>query len=119
MVEGKTRAKKKRIYRSSLTTLKVIRRLRGMTLVELSEKSGLDPSYLSLLEHGDRRINTDLINPIANALKIEASILLDEFPYEVFDTYIDRATWRSFFNKLKYLESLQYSKKDEEDEFSK
>lgn len=92
--------KKKRIYRSSLTNLKVIRRLRGLTLIELSQKTGVGDSFLSRLEHGDRRLNKESIIIIARALKIDPAILLEEFPSESFDTYIDIDMWRGFLGKF-------------------
>lgn len=56
--------------------LRDIRLSRGLTLEELSEISGLSPSYLSRLESGTRRLNVDTISRLSQALKCQPSVLL-------------------------------------------
>jgi transcriptional regulator with XRE-family HTH domain len=48
--------------------LRELRKSRGFTLAELAELTGLSPSYISRLEAGDRRINSDLIIRLSSAL---------------------------------------------------
>jgi transcriptional regulator with XRE-family HTH domain len=56
------------LKRKEYSALKEIRRSRGLTLEALSELTGISPSYLSRLEAGARRLNTDLINKLSTVL---------------------------------------------------
>lgn len=58
------------------TAIKTCRNRKGMTLLELSEKSHLSVSYISLLENNKRDPNLSKVEAISNALKIPLSLLL-------------------------------------------
>jgi DNA-binding Xre family transcriptional regulator len=57
--------------------LKKLRRERGLTLELLSQLAEVSPSYLSRLENGTRRLNTDIIDRLSAALGCEPSELLN------------------------------------------
>lgn len=48
--------------------LKDLRKKRGFTLAELAELTGISPSYISRLEAGGRRMNSDLLMKFSSAL---------------------------------------------------
>lgn len=50
-------------------TLKILRRSKGFTLEGLAEVTGISPSYISRLECGARRLNTDLLKKLSSALE--------------------------------------------------
>jgi len=52
----------------------------GFTLEDLSERVGVTPSQLSLVETGKREAKIGLLSSIADALRVEVSQLLDETP---------------------------------------
>ena len=56
--------------------LRSIRIKRGFTLHQLSELTNLSPSYLSRIENGGRRLNTDIIKPLARILACHPGDLL-------------------------------------------
>ena len=56
--------------------LRELRLQRGYTLEELAELTRLSPSYLSRLESGSRRLNTDILNRIAFVLSCHPGDLL-------------------------------------------
>ena len=58
------------------TAIKTCRNRKDMTLKELSVKSGLSLSYISLLENNKRDPNLSTVESISNALKIPLSLLL-------------------------------------------
>ena len=60
-----------------LKQIEYCRKQRGMSLEELSEKTGLSKAYLSRLENGGR-INPSLIilERIANVLQVELTLLI-------------------------------------------
>jgi transcriptional regulator with XRE-family HTH domain len=66
--------KKKRDY----STLKTLRRARGFTLEALSDLTGISPSYLSRLEAGARRLNTDLLGKLSTVLGCQPGDLLNQ-----------------------------------------
>ena len=58
--------------------LKILRKTRGYTLEKLSQLTGISPSYLSRLEAGDRRLNTDLIQRLAQVFDCSPAALLQD-----------------------------------------
>lgn len=66
----------------SLTHLKYLRKKNGYTLESLSQVTNISISYLSRLESGARRLNTDLIRRLSHAFKCEPAELLQEIPHE-------------------------------------
>ena len=63
--------------RSKYSHLKTLRRARGFTLEILSELTGISPSYLSRLEGGARRLNTDLLERLSTVLGCQPGDLLN------------------------------------------
>ena len=53
--------------------IRIARAVRGMTQQELAEKMGVRPSYISMLERGDR--NNPSLSRVAGALGLPASLL--------------------------------------------
>ena len=64
------------LRRRGFSNLKILRRARGLTLEELSELTDISPSYLSRLECGARRLNTDLLSKLSSVLGCEQADLL-------------------------------------------
>ena len=64
--------------------LRELRIRRGLTLEQLSELTQLSPSYLSRLENSGRRLNTDILKPLARVLACHPGDLL---PQETYDSY--------------------------------
>ena len=64
------------LKRRGFSNLKILRRTRGFTLEGLSKLTGISPSYLSRLEAGARRLNTDLMKKLSPVLKCEPADLL-------------------------------------------
>lgn len=58
------------------TAIKLCRDRKRFTLSELSEKSGLSVSYISLLENNKRDPNLSKVESISDALNIPLSLLL-------------------------------------------
>ena len=58
------------------TAIKLCRGRKKLTLSELSEKSGLSVSYISLLENNKRDPNLSKVESISDALNIPLSLLL-------------------------------------------
>lgn len=50
--------------------LKVARAIAGLQQKELAERSGLDPSHISLMEKGRRKPSVEAITKLCNALHI-------------------------------------------------
>lgn len=65
--------RKRRAQQSSLRDQRL---KRGLSLVELSRLTGLSASYLSRLESGSRRLNSDIIKTISETLLCEPADLL-------------------------------------------
>jgi len=63
-------------YMSIGKAIKLCRGRKNFTLSELSEKSGLSVSYISLLENNKRDPNLSKIESISKALNIPLSLLL-------------------------------------------
>jgi transcriptional regulator with XRE-family HTH domain len=56
--------------------LRALRAERGLTLAEVAAAAGMDPSTLSRLESGARRLTLDHLPPLARALGVRADDLL-------------------------------------------
>jgi len=67
---------------ASMTHLKYLRKRSGYTLEALSEITSISISYLSRLESGSRRLNTDLIRRLSHAFRCEPAELLQEATHE-------------------------------------
>lgn len=65
-----------------MTHLKYLRKKSGYTLESLSELTSISISYLSRLESGSRRLNTDLIRRLSHAFKCDPAELLEEKTHE-------------------------------------
>jgi transcriptional regulator with XRE-family HTH domain len=65
-----------------MTHLKYLRKRNGYTLETLSEITSISISYLSRLESGSRRLNTDLIRRLSHAFGCEPAELLQEVSHE-------------------------------------
>jgi transcriptional regulator with XRE-family HTH domain len=65
-----------------MTHLKYLRKRSGYTLETLSEITSISISYLSRLESGSRRLNTDLIKRLSCAFRCEPAELLQEVSHE-------------------------------------
>jgi transcriptional regulator with XRE-family HTH domain len=65
-----------------MTHLKYLRKRSGYTLETLSEITSISISYLSRLESGSRRLNTDLIRRLSHAFGCEPAELLQEVSHD-------------------------------------
>ena len=65
-----------------MTHLKYLRKRSGYTLEMLSEITSISISYLSRLESGSRRLNTDLIKRLSHAFGCDPAELLQEVSHE-------------------------------------
>lgn len=65
-----------------ITHLKYLRKKNGYTLEALSEITSISISYLSRLESGSRRLNTDLIKRLSHAFGCDPAELLQEMAHE-------------------------------------
>jgi len=61
-----------------ITHLKYLRKKSALTLENLSQLTGISVSYLSRLESGARRLNTDLIKRLSQALDCDPAELLQD-----------------------------------------
>ena len=65
-----------------MTHLKFLRKKDGYTLETLSQVTNVSISYLSRLESGSRRLNTDLIRRLAHAFRCSPAELLQEISHD-------------------------------------
>lgn len=65
-----------------ITHLKYLRKKNGYTLETLSEITSISISYLSRLESGSRRLNTDLIRRLSHAFSCSPAELLQEVTHD-------------------------------------
>lgn len=65
-----------------MTHLKYLRKKSGYTLETLSEITNISISYLSRLESGSRRLNTDLIRRLSHAFSCSPAELLQEVMHD-------------------------------------
>lgn len=66
----------------TMTHLKYLRKKNGYTLESLSKVTSISVSYLSRLESGSRRLNTDLIKRLSHAFGCEPSELLQDVSHD-------------------------------------
>lgn len=66
----------------SMTHLKYLRKRNGYTLEMLSDITSISVSYLSRLESGSRRLNTDLIKRLSHAFNCDPAELLQEITHD-------------------------------------
>lgn len=66
------------IKKNVITHLKYLRKRSALTLENLSQLTGISVSYLSRLESGARRLNTDLIKRLSQALDCDPAELLQD-----------------------------------------
>lgn len=66
-----------------ITHLKFLRKKSGYTLESLSRITNISISYLSRLESGARRLNTDLIRRLSEAFNCDPAELLQESSHDV------------------------------------
>lgn len=59
-------------------TLRELRKEKGLSQEELAHESGLDRTFISLLERGKRQPSLGTIISIANALTLSASELINK-----------------------------------------
>ncbi len=57
-------------------TIKQCRKVKKLTLAQLSENSGISVSHLSLLENNNREPSISAVESIANALDLPLSVLV-------------------------------------------
>ena len=62
--------------------IREVRKSRHITLEEMSEATGISPSYLSRIEAGDRGLNLENAVRISRALNCEVADITDEFSSE-------------------------------------
>jgi len=62
--------------KASGSALKIMRKSKGYTLADIAEMTGLSPSYISRLEAGDRRYNSDVLQSLAAVFGCEESEFL-------------------------------------------
>ncbi len=65
-----------------MTHLKYLRKKNGYTLESLADVTSISVSYLSRLESGSRRLNTDLIRRLSHAFNCSPAELLQETIHE-------------------------------------
>lgn len=58
------------------TKVRELRKKSGMTQEQLAERAGITQGYVGMLERGERRLNSDIIEGIARALKVNPSDLI-------------------------------------------
>lgn len=68
--------------KGTMTHLKYLRKRSGYTLEALSEVTSISISYLSRLESGSRRLNTDLIRRLSHAFACDPAELLQETSHD-------------------------------------
>lgn len=56
--------------------IKMVRVMRGINLTQLAARTGLSPSYLSLLERNKRDPNIEVVTKIAAGLNVPLPILV-------------------------------------------
>lgn len=62
--------------------LRLLRRIRGLTLEELSEQVGISVSYLSRIESGNRRVTEPLLFKLSELLQCDPTEILSDEPPE-------------------------------------
>lgn len=62
------------------TNVRHYRKLKGMTQEELAHEAGMERSYVSDLERGQRNPSVRALGPLAQALEVQPNVLLLERP---------------------------------------
>lgn len=65
---------------SASDNLRLLRRIRGLTLEELSAQVGISVSYLSRIESGNRRVTGPLLMKLSEALQCDPSEVMADTP---------------------------------------
>lgn len=60
-----------------MVKIKNIRLGLGLTVADLSQKLGISPSYLTLVENGERRLSKQLVGKLAKSLHLTKSTVSD------------------------------------------
>lgn len=96
---------------SVITHLKYLRKRTGLTLENLSQVAGISVSYLSRLESGARRLNTDLIKRLSKAFGCDPAELLQDTVHDesVLIANATRKLRTGFFNKESRKDKKEYS----------
>ena len=66
------------LYKSIGLKIKYKRKQKGFTQEMLSEACGISPSYIGIIERGDKRLSVETLVKIANALRVSSDYLLAE-----------------------------------------
>lgn len=93
-----------------ITHLKYLRKRTGLTLENLSQIAGISVSYLSRLESGARRLNTDLIRRLSKAFGCDPAELLQDTVHDE-SVLISNATRKirsNFFSKENRKEKKEF-----------
>lgn len=77
---------------SMAKNLRLLRRIRGLTLEDLSEKAGISVSYLSRIESGNRRITDAILIKLAALLRCDPEEIVSN---EVPETQIEKLGFKS------------------------
>lgn len=65
-------------YKDKLANIILVaRKKKGLSLVQLSEKTKLSPSYINRLEKGERKVSFDILIKLADALDLDQIGLLE------------------------------------------
>jgi transcriptional regulator with XRE-family HTH domain len=57
-------------------TIRILRTVRGLRLVELAHAAGISTPFLSLIETGERQPSLDVIRRLAAALRVPSEVLV-------------------------------------------
>lgn len=108
-VETLEKAPKKR--GNVITHLKYLRKRTGLTLENLSQIAGISVSYLSRLESGARRLNTDLIKRLSKAFGCDPAELLQDTVHDesVLIATATRKLRNGFFAKESRKDKKEYN----------
>lgn len=94
-----------------ITHLKYLRKRAGLTLENLSQITGISVSYLSRLESGARRLNTDLIKRLSKAFGCDPAELLQDTVHDesVLIANATRKLRTTFFTKEAKKDKKEYN----------
>ena len=86
--------------------LKVVRKEKGLTQVQLAEECGLDPGAISQLENGLRNPTFETINALCDALNVTSDYLMGRRP-ESYDDILQDDTAMHTLRKILHFSSEQ------------
>lgn len=89
--------------------IREIRKSQKMTQEELSEKSGLQTSYLAGVERGERNITLETLDKILDGLKVDPKTIFN-FKDLVFDDYFSKKEIIDLLNNLLSDRKIEESK---------